>query len=176
MINDSHHIVFRVPRKQDAPAVRRLIENSPPLDLNALYCYLLLCTHFAPTSIIAESNQAVCGFISAYVRPDKEDTLFIWQVAVEKEFRGKGVARSMLLALLERRNATALRYLETTVTPSNVSSDALFSSLAAYLNAGLTKSVLFSESDFGGASHEEEILYCIGPFDALKDVIKKEEI
>jgi L-2,4-diaminobutyric acid acetyltransferase len=165
-----------LPEKKDARAVRRLIEDSPPLDLNSLYCYLLLCTHFAPTSIIAESNQTVCGFISAYVRPDKEDTLFIWQVAVEKEFRGKGVARSMLLSLLQRRYTTPRWYLETTVTPSNVSSDALFSSLASYLNTSLTKSVLFSEIDFGDASHEEEILYRIGPFDALKDVMKKEEI
>ena len=175
-MNDTHHIVFRLPRKQDAPAVRRLIENSPPLDLNSLYCYLLLCTHFAPTCVIAESNQAVCGFISAYIRPDKEDTLFVWQVAVAKECRGKGMGRKMLLALLERRYAIPLRYLETTVTPSNELSDALFSSLAACLNTGLSKSALFSESDFGDAAHEEEILYRIGPFDALKDVMKKEDI
>lgn len=170
--NDSHHIVYRLPEKKDAQAVRRLIEDSPPLDLNSQYCYLLLCTHFAPTSVIAEYHQKICGFVSAYIRPDREDTLFVWQVVVKKDFRGKSIARGMLTSCLQRSHLPSLRYLETTVNPSNKSSNALFSSLAASLNAGLTKSVLFSADDFGKTSHEEEILYRIGPF----DVMKKEEM
>jgi L-2,4-diaminobutyric acid acetyltransferase len=78
----------------------------------------------------------------------------------------------MLTSCLQRSHLPCLRYLETTVNPSNKSSNALFSSLAASLNAGLTKSVLFSADDFGKTSHEEEILYRIGPF----DVMKKEEM
>lgn len=148
--------------------MRRLIEDSPPLDLNSLYCYLLLCTHFAQTSIIAEYSHDVCGFISAYVRPDQKDTLFVWQVVVKKDCRGKSIAKGMLASLLQRNHLSSLRYLETTVNPSNQSSNALFSSLATSLNTGLTKSILFSGNDFGDFSHEEEILYRIGPFDLLK--------
>ena len=169
MKNDSHHILFRLPEKKDAQAVRRLIEDSPPLDLNSLYCYLLLCTHFAPTSVIAEYHQEVCGFVSAYIRPDQKDTLFVWQVAVQRDFRGKAIAKGMLLSCLQRAHLSSLRYLETTVNPSNSSSNALFSSLAEFLNAGLAKSALFSADDFGKTSHEEEILYRIGPFNISKE-------
>lgn len=171
MRSDSHHIVFRLPEKKDAKAVRRLIEDSPPLDLNSLYCYLLLCTHFAQTSIVAEDLHDVCGFVSAYVRPDKKDTLFVWQVVVKKDCRGKSIAKNMLSLLLQRNHLSSLRYLETTVNPSNESSNALFLSLAVSLNTGLTKRVLFSGHDFGNSNHEAEILYRIGPF----DILKKEE-
>lgn len=31
-------ILFRIPEKKDAQTIRRLIEDSPPLDLNSLNC------------------------------------------------------------------------------------------------------------------------------------------
>jgi L-2,4-diaminobutyric acid acetyltransferase len=172
MINHSDQVTFRLPEKKDARFVMKLIEDSPPLDVNSLYCYLLICTHFAHTSVIAEHGKKACGFISAYIHPDRKDTIFVWQVVVENNLRGQGIASQMLDAILHRAYPFPVRYLETTVNPSNESSNALFSALSKSLNAHLVKSMLFSESDFGGQKHEKEILYRIGPF----NVLKKEEI
>lgn len=169
--NEPQQILFRIPEKTDAQTIRRLIEDSPPLDLNSLYCYLLICTHFAATSIVAESPQGICGFISAYLRPDRRDTLFVWQVAVGKANQGEGIAKAMLLNLVGREYPAPVRYMETTVSPSNGPSRALFYSTAKFLNTTLLESVLFSEADFGSQAHEDEILYRIGPF----DMPKKEE-
>ena len=167
MKKDPTDIHFRAPDIPDARPIERLIRHSPPLDVNSLYCYLILCADFSQTSVVACDAADVCGFISAYIRPDQQDTLFVWQVAVQKEYRGKGIAGSMLSELLNRSYSRPLRYLETTVGPSNHSSKALFSSLAETLQAPLVQSVLFSADDFGGQSHEEEILFRIGPFDLL---------
>ncbi|MEE9935234.1 MAG: diaminobutyrate acetyltransferase [Deltaproteobacteria bacterium] len=164
---DPTDIYFRQPEIADAPFMERLVKASPPLDLNSLYCYLIVCAHFFRTSVVACDAGAVCGFISAYVRPGAEDTLFVWQVAVDKTYRGKGIARSMLSSLLNRTAPHSPRYLETTVSPSNIPSKALFSSLAASLGAPLMQSVLFSADDFGESRHEEEVLFRIGPLDLL---------
>lgn len=165
-------IHFRKPEVSDAPSLERLVRFSPPLDVNSLYCYLIICTHFFQTSVVACRDDHVCGFISAYIRPDQQDTLFVWQVAVQEEYRGKGIAGLMLKDLLSRPYPNPLRYLETTVSPSNHSSKALFSSLAGSLGAPMVQTVLFSADDFGGQSHEEEVLFRIGPFNLLS----KEEI
>ena len=93
-------------------------------------------------------------------------------ICIQEEYRGKGIASLMLQDLLSRSYPNPLRYLETTVSPSNHSSKALFSSLAESLDAPLVQSVLFSSDDFGGQSHEEEVLFRIGPFNLLS----KEEI
>ncbi|MBN1365787.1 MAG: diaminobutyrate acetyltransferase [Syntrophaceae bacterium] len=172
MINNSHQIIFRLPKKKDARSVMKLIEDSPPLDVNSLYCYLLICTHFAQTSVLAEQCNETCGFISAYLHPERKDTIFVWQVVVKKNLREQGVASKMLNSILHRAYRVPLHYLETTVNPSNKSSNALFSTLAKSLNAHLVKSLLFSEDDFGGEKHEKEMLYRIGPF----DILTKEEI
>ncbi|OQB56060.1 MAG: L-2,4-diaminobutyric acid acetyltransferase [Deltaproteobacteria bacterium ADurb.Bin151] len=83
MKNNPTDIHFRKPEVSDAPSIERLVRFSPPLDVNSHYCYLIICAHFFQTSVVACSNDHVCGFISAYIRPDQQDTLFVWQVAVQ---------------------------------------------------------------------------------------------
>jgi L-2,4-diaminobutyric acid acetyltransferase len=131
--NDFPHIVFRKPVISDAQAIWKLVQTSPPLDMNSLYCYLILCAHFADTSVVVESPERLCGYISAYVPPDRQNALFVWQVVVNPVCQGKGVAKTMLKTILQRQYSVPVSYLETTVNPSNLASDALFHSLAKTL-------------------------------------------
>src|SRR5690625_4855006 len=116
LVNDQRNaIVLREPQISDGPHIYQLVRNCPPLHLNSLYSYLLLCEHHASTCVVAEVNGEVQGFVSAYMRPDQPDVIFVWQVAVHESARGVGMARRMLLALLERESTQEARYLETTV-------------------------------------------------------------
>lgn len=99
--------------------------------MNSVYGYLLLCLHHAPTCVVAEQDGAVVGFVLAYRPPMQPKVVFVWQVAVLWEARGLGLAKRMLKTLLERDACRQARFLETTVTPSNTASQALFRSLAA---------------------------------------------
>jgi len=158
-------ILLRVPTLQDGAAVHALIEASPPLDVNSTYAYLLLCHHFADTCVVAESNGKVVGFISGYLPPAQSDTFFVWQVAVHADARGRGLGFSMLAHLLERPAAKHVRYLDTTVSPSNQASRAMFARLARSLETALSESPMFGRALFGeGAGHEDEMLLRIGPF------------
>ncbi|MBN2298044.1 MAG: diaminobutyrate acetyltransferase [Deltaproteobacteria bacterium] len=158
---------FREPRISDGSIIHRLIERSKPLDLNSLYSYLLLAEHFKDTCIVAERVGNIVGFISAYVHPSRKDTLFVWQVAVDEQERGNGVAGRMLERLFARAGLKSVSYLETTVNPSNQRSRHLFESFAKRFQAPCTTSVLFPKELFGKDTHEAEILFRIGPFQAL---------
>lgn len=156
--------LFRTPRRADGAAIHRLISQCPPLDVNSVYAYLLLCEHFRHTCIVAESGGRIDGFISAYLPPGRDDTLFIWQVAVHDRARGRRLAGAMLDQLLERPALAGIRYLETTVGPDNLASRRTFLSLAARMDAPVTERPLFVQQLFGGAAHEDEMLLRIGPF------------
>ncbi|HHO75510.1 MAG TPA: diaminobutyrate acetyltransferase [Deltaproteobacteria bacterium] len=158
--------IFRKPRVSDGPDIHSLIERSRPLDLNSLYSYLLLADHFRDTCIVAERDGKIAGFISAYVHPSKNNTLFVWQVAVGEQERGNGVAGRMLDNLFDRPGLASVSFLETTVNPSNDGSRRLFESFAKRFQAPLVTSVLYPEELFGQGGHEAEILFRIGPFDA----------
>ncbi|EIJ77005.1 diaminobutyrate acetyltransferase [Leptospirillum ferriphilum] len=159
---------FRTPTDLDGRSVHRLISRCPPLDANSVYANLLQCLHFSGTSILAETGDGqLAAFISGYVLPENPDTLFIWQVAVDPVHRGKGVALSMLDALLDRTIPAGVRYLETTISPENGPSRTLFQKLFSRRKAPFSKRPLFGRETHFGGGHDDEVLYRGGPFSAV---------
>jgi L-2,4-diaminobutyric acid acetyltransferase len=160
----SHATLFRPPTPEDGADVHHLVAHCPPLDPNSLYCNLLQCTHFRDTSVAALQNGQMMGFISGYRVPDRDDTLFIWQVAVDDRTRGQGLASRMLLEILHRPQCQKISYLETTITPDNSASWALFRRLSEHLEASLEQTPLFKREQHFRGQHETEMLVRIGPF------------
>ena len=156
-------IALRIPNAGDGEALHRLVQDSPPLDENSVYCNLLQCTHFAETSIVAASPGALVGFISGYLIPARPDTLFVWQVAVSAQARGLGLATRMLNQLLERSICAQVRWLETTITEANSASRALFQGLATKLDTALKSEIQFDQENHFGGKHDSEYLLRIGP-------------
>ncbi len=129
---------------------------------------MLWCRDFARTSIVAEDEGRLVGFVTGYVRQDAPDTLFVWQVAVDESQRGKGVGVSMLDRLLEGIAPQGVTRLETTVSPDNPASIAMFTSLARRRGQPITKQALFTPEHFPD-SHEAEELYVVGPQENRKE-------
>lgn len=139
-----------------------MAQSLPSLDRYAAYLYLLLSDHFANTCVLAELEGLVVGFATGYRIPQREDTLFIWQVGTAPAAQGKGLATAMLLDLLERPENEGVCYLETTVSPDNQASRRMFSRLARRLAAALEERPGYSPALFPG-EHEPEPLLRIGP-------------
>lgn len=156
-------LLLRTPVAADGSALSSLVSKCPPLDVNSVYCNLLQCTHFAGTSIAAEAQGVLAGFISGYLVPASSDTLFVWQVAVAPEFRGQGLATRMLDALLARPACLRVRYLETTVTDANKASLALFDAFARKHKVQLTSEPHFDQTLHFNGRHDSERLLRIGP-------------
>lgn len=158
-------IILRPPTVADGADLWRLARDTGVLDTNTPYAYLLWARDFAATSVIAEVEAEPAGFISGYLKPGDPDTLFIWQVAVDSSFRGRGLAKKMLFELVGRTGAARL---ETTVTADNQASIALFTALARDHGTELAKQPLFTEDLFptveeSGETHAAEDLYVVEP-------------
>ncbi len=173
--NNKDGIIFRQPVPRDGIHIYALVDASKPLDLNSLYSYLLICTHHDTTSVVVEHNGAITGYISGYVHPKKDDTLFIWQVAVDKSMRKRGLAGKMILDILSRPGLEHIRFIETTVTPSNTASRGFFRNFASKLETECIETEYFTGEMFGGEDHEPEDLFRIGPFSSNTVRIKYKE-
>lgn len=173
---DTHQQIFiRQPTPDDGIAVYNLIRRSAFLDNNSLYCYLVLCSHFHQTSVVAslgnntnndpgsDLGNDLVGAVTAYIPPQQPDTLFVWQIAVDAAAQGRGLGRNMLDHLLSRAAMRDINYVETTVTADNQASRALFSSLARRFQAGITESVMFDRSRHFRNLHDTEHKLHIGP-------------
>lgn len=157
-------VAVRTARVEDGPAVWRLVREADFLDTNSPYYYLLVCDRFGDTSVVAEAGGEVVGFVTAFRPPRDPRVIFVWQVGVDDRWRGRGIAGRLLRELLEQESCRGVTHLETTVTPSNRASQALFRSLARRLDAELEVEPFFGSELFPGDDHEAEELYRIGPF------------
>lgn len=155
---------IRTPEANDGRAIHALVKASGALDVNSEYVYLLLGVHFQETCAIAEINGNTAGFVSAYVLPKQQDTLFVWQVAVNASYQKQGLALAMLKHILQRASCQNIRYVQATISPSNLASRSLFMSLAREYGAPLNEQPMFP-SDYFHHQHEAEPLITIGPLE-----------
>lgn len=167
MANDE--IKLRKPRLEDGMDLFELVERCPPLDLNSSYCKFLQCSHFADTAVAATivsatETERLVGFVSGYLKPSEKGVWFVWQVAVDQEARGCGLAKRMIKSVLERASSADVQFIETTITPDNEASWALFRSLAKELNAPIEESVMLDQEQHFKGRHKTEYLVRIGPF------------
>lgn len=160
----SNTIQLRRPTAQDGARVWELVRDSGALDLNSTYLYLLLCSTFSDTTLVAEGEDGLLGFVAAFIPPRQPDTVFVWQVGVSDAARGQGLGRRLLDELVTAPACANVRAMEATVSPSNKASDALFRSFARARSAAVEVSPgYFDAAAFGDAQHEPEDLYRIAP-------------
>lgn len=168
-MSDSDHSAhsIRPMRTEDGANVWRLIQRAGTLDLNSAYLYLLLGRFYGDTCLVAtgEDDEQLAGFVTAFIPPGREDTVFLWQIGVDPDFQGQGVAGRMLRALLNLPACRQAHYLETTVTPDNDNSRGLFHAYARRAGTELREHDFFPAELFPEPDHEAEKLLRIGPID-----------
>lgn len=156
---------IRSAQMADGAAVWRLVRESRVLDVNSSYAYLLFLDRFGDTSVVAEEGGRIVGFVTGFRPPRDPEVIFVWQVAVDASMRGRGLARRMLDALARLEGCRGVRFLETTVTPGNAPSRALFASFARSRDAEHSVSPYIEAAMFPEPGHEDEELHRIGPFE-----------
>ena len=149
---------LRRPSPDDGEPLWRLA-GEVGLDLNSPYAYVMWGEYFAGTSVVADLDGSVAGFVIGFRVPEDPDTFFVWQVGVAARARRTGLAAAMVDHLLER---TGARFLEATVTPDNAASAALFRSVGTRHGAPVDVGPAFS-ADLFPDGHEPELRFRIGP-------------
>ena len=167
-VPDSMRTRILAPAASHGAGMWRVAAASGELDLNSSYKYLVFARDFARTCRVALHDDEVVAFVLGYRRPDHPDRLFVWQIAVDENHRGEGLAGRLLDDLVAPESVfdTDLTHVETTITDDNTASQRLFAGFAARWDAPLTTSSLFEAHDFPDP-HDAERLHRIGPFFSL---------
>lgn len=160
------NVSLQHPDASEGAGMWELVKETGVLDLNSAYLYLMMGHYYGQTCLVAKKNDQVRGFVMGFIPPGRENCYFLWQVGVSVTARGQGLATRMIQHLLKQPACKNVRYLETTITPSNAASRKLFQGLARRWDAKLKIQTGFDASLFPHhAAHESEDLFSIGPFD-----------
>ena len=160
-------ISVSTPTKNSGYAIYKLIERCQPLDLNSPYLYFIQSHYFQKTCAIATCSNDVIGFVSGFMDPLKENTLFVWQVAIDEPFRGRGLAQTLINYILQQNLNT--EFIETSITEDNLASQKLFNKLSKHLNTVITQEKFLDQQTHFLKQHESEYLFRIGPFTLPKE-------
>lgn len=152
--------VFRVPTAADGYRMWEIARDSGVLDVNSEYAYVLWGAEFAESSIVVEVEGRVVGFVTGFLRPSEPDSIFVWQVGVDADQRGKGLAARLLHGLMDRLTDRGVVRLRTTISPDNEASQRTFGAVARDRGMTLSREDYLS-ADLLGEGHEPEDLYTI---------------
>ncbi len=151
--------ILRRPNEHDGYNLHQLVERAGKLDKNSIYCNLLQLSHFADTAIVAEHEGQLIGGVTGYRLPTNPSTLFVWQVAVDPDFRGQGLASKMLSALSERLISKGVTHIETTITQDNMASRKLFTGFFKKAGESFTSEPYFESEAHFQRKADTEYLY-----------------
>lgn len=154
---------FEKPDVDDGAKMWQLVVDSGVLDENSPYSYLMMCKFYRDTCVVVKKDGELAGFVTAFIPPEKTNTVFVWQIGVSKKFRGHGLATKILKELLSRDVCQDVKFLEATVSPSNIPSESLFRGMADKFETDCSVTGCFAEDDFPTQEHECERLFSIGP-------------
>lgn len=169
-------LFFRSATTEDGARMWSFVNEHGVLELNSAYCYMLMATHFGQHCLVAESapqadtNAAkkFVGFVLSYRPPGKQEELFVWQIGVHPDMRGRGLAKQMLHQLLTLPANRGVQYVTASVATGNEPSRALFRGFARDTNVECRESDFFTQDMFPReqGEHEAENLFRIGPLDS----------
>lgn len=159
---DVAKVRFRASTAKDGIAVWQLVSQAGTLELNTAYFYLVFCSEFKETCLVAECDNQIVGAIIGYRSPASADTIFCWQIGVLPAWQGQGLASKMLNAWADTSQRPWLRYVTATVAEDNAASERLFKRFAKAQDA-TCEVVPYFTSDLLAPGHAPEPLYRIGP-------------
>ncbi|SDC19742.1 diaminobutyrate acetyltransferase [Pelagirhabdus alkalitolerans] len=155
-------IQYASPQLEDGKKMWQLASHTT-LDDNSAYKYIMMCQYFKETCVVAKDNQNVLGFITGFIPPENPNTVFVWQISVDPNHSGKGIASKLLKQLVSQVKSKGVNYVEATITPSNKASQALFKKLATSFDTDYQVESFLTQDLFPDETFEEELKYRIGP-------------
>ena len=82
----------------------------------------LFFDHFGPTSLVAESEGELAGFLIGFVSPAKAQTAYVHFIGVDPGRRGSGLGTELYRRFFESARAAGCRRVECITSPVNTGS------------------------------------------------------
>ena len=133
------------------------------LDVNSSYSYLMMTKFFNDRCFVIKDDGQVIGFVTGFIL--KDDVYFVWQIAIDPDYQGKGLSQKLLWNAVETlMDKHQIKFIQATVSPENNASMSLFKSIASSYNTFFAVKEGFTENHFPDDKPEEKLIQ-VGPLD-----------
>ena len=149
---------LRSVKEKDASTLRFLAVHCAPLDVHTPYTYWVAANYYGEGCFILEDDENPIGFIMAV---ETASSLFVWQIGILLEYRGKGLSKKLIEAVFDYATQRQ-KNMEVTIAEDNIASYSAFSRFCNHKNIRIDKVRLVEVRDLENLSFKEnEIMYSI---------------
>lgn len=129
----------------DSALLRKLASECAPLDLHTPYTYWVISSQFGDSCYILYDEDRPVGFITSL---STAKGLFIWQIGLLEEYRGKGLSAVLIDSVFKFAEAALIGELSVTIAPENLNSFNAFNNYCAHNGYSFEKSDTLHLSDY----------------------------
>lgn len=158
---------IRALKEEDIKAVREILTQGEPFVASYNnYIYWMLGKYFPSTCLVAEENGQILGYIGALLSAEKQK-IFIWQIAVKPEERGRRIGRKLLKRILLVAGDMGIMQLEIAINDENIPCRHMVEKLVQDLRGTITKKEKYQDAGFCETVYSI-LIGCIGHRDFNK--------
>ncbi|MFQ5443154.1 MAG: GNAT family N-acetyltransferase [Nitrospinales bacterium] len=105
---------------KDVGNVQAFVKSCEPLGIHTAFTYWVLAKYFNNTCFILEKNSQIIGWIAGVTSSSHESTLYIWQIGVAPEHRGKKYSENLIDAIVFVARNNGCKSIHFSISPQNI--------------------------------------------------------
>ncbi len=117
-------------KEEDIDEVMGLVRLCKPLVLHNDFTYWILFKYFGDTCFVIAGDDKIVGYVSGVTSTAQKGVLYLWQIAIAPDYRGKNYAKFLIEKMLNVARKKKCKSLQFSVSPKNEASFSLFSRFA----------------------------------------------
>lgn len=154
-------MIIRKCMVEDVDILRRFVAECKPLELHTPFTYWTLFNYFSNLCFLMVDEEKVIGFISGVRSSLDNEIVYLWQIGVSKDHRGKNCASLLLDHFIKAVIDLDCSKIQVSISPENQSSYNAFVRYAKENSYSFEKIGEVKYYDQLSDKNEFEILYQI---------------
>lgn len=141
------------------PSILNLMHSCNSIDHHNSYTLWQAAYYDPKLFLCAHDKQQLIGYV--FGRSTGSGAL-LWQICIDKGYRGKGIAKQLVSMFYEQSKKLKLKHIELTISNDNQASKALFHQVAMQLNQPL---IIKGDTGTFANTMKSETIYSIAVLD-----------
>lgn len=156
-MNRSDETTLRSCSVADVEGIVQFVESCPPLDLHTPFTYWVTLRYWGRHCFVATMADRIVGYASAIGSGGGDDVLYLWQIGVASELRGRGLAQRLIESVADVGRESGFQVLQVSIAPDNEASLRAFRRFAASRERSLDPAGEVSFCDPRGKPVHEDV-------------------
>lgn len=137
-------MTITTPSNDDFIEIQKLIGELKGLVQHPVHFYKIMIHYFGNSFFIIKKDDKIIGFVWGFVSQTNKDILFLWQIGVIKEFRGKNIAQKLVERFIEYAKDNNCKKVHATVETGNIASWKMFEKMG-FKNVSMGNTIVENE-------------------------------